>query len=36
LEKIEKQRRAEGWYNDPIPEPIGKTKVVFMEQSTIG
>lgn len=34
-QKIEKQRRAEGWYDDPVPEPVEQPKVAFREKSTI-
>jgi hypothetical protein len=30
-EKIEKQRRAEGWYDDPIPEEVPQPKVAYRE-----
>ena len=33
-QKIESQRRAEGWYEDPVPQPE-KSKVGFREESTL-
>lgn len=34
-EKIEKQRRAEGWYDDPIPEEVPQPKVAYRDQSSL-